>query len=222
LVILGGFADPGVGGWAIAAELRKYLPADARILCVSFTFCHTFDACRDRVIAAVDKAFPTDDPNETSEVDVIGLSMGGLVGRYSAAPVAPGAGRRLRVHTLYTAASPLRGALRAERWPTLLTMQADMLPGSDFYGRLDEGERADVDGSEYELVPYVRMGDTVVGPQYAAPTGRTPWWVPNRPGDFAHVGTMGDPRIMSDVLRRLRGEKPWTTEPPAPLPAASP
>src|SRR5205814_7120526 len=62
------------------------------------------------------------------------------------------------------------------------------------------------------------LGDTVVGPQYAAPTGRTPWWVPDRPGEFAHVGTMTDPRILADALRRLRGEKPWTTDPPASLP----
>ena len=226
LVILGGFADPGVGGWATAAELRKYLTPAAQVMSVSFTFCHTFDACRLHVIGAVDKAFPTADPNQTAEVDVIGLSMGGLVGRYCAAPTtapasvsatAPSSQRRLRVHTLFTAASPHRGALRAERWPQLLKMQGDMTAGSPFYRRLEEAERAG-GGTSYELVPYVRLGDTVVGPQYAAPTGRNPWWIPNRPGDFAHVGTMGDPRIMSDVLRRLRGETPWTKEPPAPLP----
>jgi len=61
----------------------------------------------------------------------------------------------------------------------------------------------------------LKEGDTVVGPQYAAPTGRTAWWVPNPPGELAHVGAMTDPRILSDVLRRLRGEKPWTTHPPA-------
>ena len=43
-------------------------------------------------------------------------------------------------------------------------------------------------------------------------------WTPNQPGEFAHVGAMTDPRIMSDVLRRLRGEKPWTKEPAAALP----
>ena len=218
IVILGGFADPGFGGLVVGNDLRHYLPPDAKIVTVSFTFCDSFAACRDRVIAAVDREFPTGDRNETSEVDVIGLSMGGLVGRYCAAPDAPG--RRLRVHTLFTASSPLSGALRAERWPHLLTMQKDMLPGSDFYRRLDDAERA-VGGAGYELVPYVRLGDTVVGPQYAAPNGRTAWWVPNPPGELAHVGAMTDPRILSDVLRRLRGEKPWTTQPAAPLPAPS-
>src|SRR5438034_5555155 len=85
VVILGGFIDPGLGGWAIGGELRHYLPRDAKIISVSFLFCDSFDACRRRVIGAVDRAFPTDDPNQTVEVDVIGLSMGGLVGRYAAA-----------------------------------------------------------------------------------------------------------------------------------------
>ena len=220
ILILGGFADPGVGGLFVGHDLRQYLPPDAKIVTVSFTFCNSFAACRDRVIAAVDRECPTDDPNQTSEVDVIGLSMGGLVGRYCAAPDGPGR-RRLRVHTLFTASSPLSGALRAERWPHLLAMQKDMLPGSDFYRKLDNAERRGDGGAEYELIPYVRLGDTVVGPQYAAPTGQTAGWVPNPPGELAHVGAMTDPRILSDVLRRLRGEKPWTTLPPAPLPVRS-
>jgi hypothetical protein len=239
ILILGGFADPGVGAWAIGARLRQYLPADAKVVCVSFTFCRTFDACRQHVIDVIDRELGAgDDPSRTVEVDVIGLSMGGLVGRYCAAPAESETisgtmpatmpmprpvRRRLRIHTLFTAASPLSGALRAERWPLLLTMQKDMLSGSDFYRRLDGAERAagGAGGAGYELVPYVHLGDTVVGAQYAAPTGRVPWWVPDRPGEFAHVGTMTDPRVLADVLRRLRGEKPWTTEPPAPLPAAA-
>jgi hypothetical protein len=217
LVILSGFADPGVGGWAIGTEMRKFLPPDAKVLTVSFAFCNSFDACRQKVVDAVDKAWPSDDRNATAEVDVIGLSMGGLVGRYSAAPTTSGA-RRLRVHTLLTAASPHSGALRAERWPLVLRMQGDMTSGSEFYRRLEEAERGD--DQSCEIVPYVRLGDSTVGPQYAAPAGRTPWWVQPRPGELAHVGTMGDPRIMADVLRRLRGERPWTIEPPAPLPAS--
>ena len=215
IVILGGYADPGVGGWAISAELRKYLPADARIVTVSFTFCDSFDACRQRVIETVDRELPTDDPEQTVEVDVIGLSMGGLVGRFSAADV-DGIERRLRVHTLFTIASPHRGALRAEQWPQVSRMQADMTPGSQFCRRLEDLERQNPIG--YELVPYVRIGDTVVGAEYAAPKGRTAWWVPDVPGEFTHIAAMRDPRIMADVLRRLRGERPWTTHPPAPLP----
>jgi pimeloyl-ACP methyl ester carboxylesterase len=214
LLILGGFGDPGIGGWVVGSELGKYLPENATILSVSFTFCHTFEACRQKVVEAVDEALPTNDPTQTVEVDVIGLSMGGLVGRYAAASTGQ---RRLRIHTLYTAASPHTGALRAERWPQLLEMQTDMTPGSEFYRALEAAEHTD--GPWYELVPYVRLGDNVVGPQYAAPPGRIPWWIPGRPGDLGHVGTLNDPRILADVLRRLRGEQPWTVDPPAALPA---
>src|SRR4051794_368235 len=123
VVILGGFLDPGIGALAVGSELRKCV-RDPRIVSVNFLFCDSFDACRQRVVDAVDRAFPTGDPNETVEVDVIGLSMGGLVGRYCAAnlptpvPATQGASierqriaRRLRVHTLYTASSPHAGAL---------------------------------------------------------------------------------------------------------------
>jgi hypothetical protein len=220
VVILGGFIDPGLGGWAVGSELRRYLPRDAKIISVSFLFCDSFDACRGRVIEAVDRACPTDDPRQTVAVDVIGLSMGGLVGRYAAADMGEAEARsragRLRIHTLFTASSPHAGAVRAEQLPPILHMQRDMTAGSDFYQRLERAEL--LGGVSYALVPYVRLGDDVVGPAYAAPTGRTAWWVTNPPGEFSHVGAMTDPRILADVLRRLRGEKPWTTDPPAPLP----
>ena len=245
VVILGGFADPGIGGLAVGTEIRKYL-RDPQVVCVSFFFCDSFDGCRQKVIEAVDRAFPTDDPNQTVEVDVIGLSMGGLVGRYCAADftaaehrtsniehrmlsasttttttttttmMTSGNHRRLRVHALFTCSSPHQGAVRAGAFPLLLRMQGDMIGGSDFLRQLEEAERCG--GVGYELAPYVRLGDEVVGPPNAAPRGRVAWWVPNQPGQVAHIGAMTDPRILADVVRRLRGETPWTSEPPAPLP----
>jgi hypothetical protein len=116
---------------------------------------------------------------------------------------------------LFTASSPHLGALRAQRLPRLLQMQEDMTPGSQFLRRLEEAESG---GPGYEIVPYVRLGDDVVGAVYAAPRGRAAWWVTDVPGEFSHLGAMTDPRILADVLRRLRGERPWTTEPPASLP----
>jgi hypothetical protein len=124
--------------------------------------------------------------------------------------------KRLRVRRLFTASSPHLGAMRAERLPQLLRMQKDMTPGSAFYRELEESERRG--GLNYEIFPYVRLGDDVVGAQNAAPKGRVAWWVPNPPGEFTHVGAMTDPRILADVVRRLRGESPLTKEPPTPLP----
>jgi hypothetical protein len=70
----------------------------------------------------------------------------------------------------------------------------------------------------YELVPYVRLGDSIVGPEHAAPEGQTPWWVPLPAAETAHIGAFGDARILADIARRLRDERPLTEDPPAPLP----
>jgi hypothetical protein len=204
LVILGGYLDPGLGGAAVSSIVRQHI-RDDRVITISFVFCTSFQECRKRVITEVDRAFPSKDPNATTEVDVIGLSMGGLVGRYSAAPE-PGK-RRLNVRRLFTVSSPHQGALRAVAMPAITQMQVDMRPGSPFLSKL-----AALDGrAHYEICPYSRADDTVVGAQYAAPPGRKPWCVPNEPFQPAHVGAATDPRILADVMRRLRDEKPYAT-----------
>ncbi len=204
LVILGGYLDPGVGGAAVSSIVRQHI-RDDRVITISFIFCTSFAECRGRVIAEVDRAFPSKDPNTTTEVDVIGLSMGGLVGRYSAAPE-PGQ-RRLNVRRLFTVSSPHQGALRAVAMPALTQMQLDMRPGSEFLSKLAALDHR----AHYQIYPYSRANDTVVGAQYAAPPGRKPWCVPNEPFQPAHVGAATDPRILADVMRRLRDEKPYAT-----------
>ena len=66
--------------------------------------------------------------------------------------------------------------------------------------------------------PDARIGDTMVGEENTAPPGQVAWWVPNRAFEPAHLLAFGDPRIHADILRRLRGEQPYTTEPRAPWP----
>jgi len=211
------------------------------VISVSFFFCGSFDGCRKRVIDAVEKAFPSDDPEWTTEVDVVAVSMGGLVARYAAAPPrAPKAtttnaasqpttdrapARRLRIARLFTISSPHRGAALAFL-PTFNQLQIDMRAGSKFLQRLDAFDELVEPGSaqtrpsdSYELIPYVRLDDMIVGERNAAPAGWTPWWVPAEPFQDSHIFAMADPRIVADIARRLRGEPPLTTDPPAPLPA---
>jgi pimeloyl-ACP methyl ester carboxylesterase len=204
LVILGGYLDPGLGGAAVTSIVRQHI-RDDRVITISFIFCKSFTECRRKVIEEVDRAFPSNDANATIEVDVIGLSMGGLVGRYAAAPE-PGQ-KRLNVRRLFTVSSPHQGALRAMAWPSLTQMQADMCPGSEFLKKLAQTDQ----GAKYQIYPYSREDDTVVGAQYAAPPGHKPFTVPNEPFQPAHVGAATDPRILADVLRRLRDEKPFAT-----------
>ena len=215
LVVLSGFCDPGIASSHLRSEFRR-LTGDDRVIGVSFLFCGDFDACRRQVIAAVDKAFPSDDPLWTTEVDVVGVSMGGLVGRYAAVPTLnQPEGRRLRVARLFTISTPHRGAALAGL-PTIDRLQIDMRAGSRFLRDLD----AAYEGGGYELFPYVRLSDVPVGPPNAAPRGRTAWWVSNLPLQDSHMGAPTDPRIVADIARRLRGEAPFTTDPPAPLPGA--
>ena len=210
LVIIGGFIDPGVAptmlGWMFGEVF-----ADERIICIPMGFYFHFDRCRERVIEAVEERFPSNNPKETVEVDVIGMSMGGLVARYAALPSTTG-GKRLRIARLFAISSPLQGADSAARFPALHPLMKPMRAGSPFLTALN------AQPPTYAVVSYVRLGDHPVGAQNAALPGRTAWWVATPWLNDPHNGAMSDPRILADIARRLRDEDPWTTEPPAPLP----
>ena len=103
-----GISIPGLLSLYLAPQIKR-VATDANITGVSFLFDSDFDACRRRLVEQVDKAFPTDDPYRTTEVDVIAVSMGGIVARYAALPAAPGEHRRqLRIARLFTISSPHR------------------------------------------------------------------------------------------------------------------
>src|SRR3954469_26056830 len=107
LVLVGGFADFGIGPFLLDGELRE-LVRDRRIIRVQCGTDTSFQECRRRVIEAVDSAYPNSDPARTTEVDAIGLSMGGLVARYAAVP--KDGHRALRIARLFTLGSPLQGS----------------------------------------------------------------------------------------------------------------
>ncbi len=213
LVIIGGFLDPGWAAPQLRDRFRKWT-GDPRVTAVSLGFDTSFDECRRDVVAAVDAAYPTADPDRTAEVDVIGVSMGGLVARYAALPAGPGE-RSLRIARLFTISSPLRGASEADAIPlNLHPLQGGLRSGSWLYRRLADTAPAD----PYAVYSYVRLGDGTVGAANAAVPGVTPWWVATPPLTLPHDGAYADPRILADIACRLRGEPPLTHDPPAPLP----
>jgi hypothetical protein len=218
VVVLGGFNETCIGPNHIAGEVRRST-GDRRVLPISFAFCESLDDCRRRVIRDVDRAFPGDDPVWTREVDVIAISMGGVVARHAAAAPPPGAppGRRLRVARLFTISSPHRGAALATlpAMPFVGGVQTDLRPGSRFLRALAQREEP---GGAYPVYPYVRLGDVLVGAPNAAPYGQDPWWVPTPPLQPAHLLAYCDKRIVADIVRRLRGEEPFAKVPPEPLP----
>ena len=213
LIIAGGLFDAGFDVNRLAGTLRRMTTDDDMITTATFMSLTTgsFDGCRDYLIRKVEETFGATDTRETIEVDVIGFSMGGLVARHASRPRTDG-GKRLVIRRLFTISTPHRGA-RMAGGPTFDSRTIDMRAGSSFLAELDEA----LPLAEYEMYAYARLGDWIVGVRNTAPPGRTAWWVPTPPLSPAHLGAANDPRILADIARRLRGESPLTTEPPAPL-----
>ena len=214
VVVVGGWLDPGLVAHSLAADLRR-ATGDERIVSVAFPAAFTFQSCRERLIATVERAFGDAEPGSTVEVDVVAVSMGGLVARYAAlAPTDPApAPPRLRMARLFTISTPHRGADLAVL-PTWDALQIDMRAGSDLLRQLD----AALPTARYGVYPYVRLGDVMVGAANTAPPGMTPWWVANQPLTLPHGSAYADPRIVADIARRLRRETPFATNPASPLP----
>jgi pimeloyl-ACP methyl ester carboxylesterase len=214
VVVLGGWGDVMGFPPAHLAEQLRLATGDDRVLSIGFGGCMTFNACRGRVLKRIEAAFPSDSTEWTTQVDVVGFSMGGLVARYTAAPTDNDSPtRRLRIARLYTISTPHQGALMS-RFVAPGALAKDMRAGSTFLRNLDRR----LASADYDVVPYVRLGDTIVGAPNAAPRGQNPWWLPARPFSRSHTDAYRDPRLIADLARRLRNETPYTTEPAAPVP----
>lgn len=198
IVVVGGLYDPGFIG-LLASDLRRLTHPDVRVISVTFIGKGTFDECRDHLVECVQRSIPSTWLHETTEVDVVAYSMGGLVARYAAMP---DAGRpRLNIARLWTIATPHRGAKLAAL-PTFDQRVIEMRCGSTFLQALDDG----LAEADYPIIPYARQGDAVVGTENTAPPGCVPIWVPNPPFGLAHLGAYSDHRIVADIARQLRGE----------------
>ena len=220
VVILGGLNDPGFGPGYLAAQVRR-VSGDRRVMIFTFGPFESLDACGRRIARDVQRRFPGDDPLSTAEVDVVAVSMGGVVARAAAAPAGPNPSPKLRIARLFTISSPHRGAAMA-RWPALPIpghVQTDLRPGSSFLRTLAEREVA---AADYETRAYVRLGDRIVGQANASREGEPPHWLSTPPLEDPHHFAFRDPRIVADIVRRLRGEPPFATDPPEPLPHSSP
>ena len=211
VVVVSGYVDPGIATLGLTQQLRGVLGDDAEIVTVSPGFTLTMRDARDMLIRKVETLPGTETGGAwTVEVDVVAVSMGGLVAAYAAMPREDG-GRRLRIARLFTICTPHRGATLAAV-PSLEPRVADMRKGSEFLAQMERTERG------YELVPYGRLGDQIVGAENTAPSGMTPWWVETPALQLSHIDCYRDTRIVADISRRLRGEPGYTVGTPAPLP----
>lgn len=210
LIVLDGWHAPGIAARFIAEDLRRLTGADrAMVLRISYPAATDFRKSIPWIIERIDDRWPSSDPRETVEVDVVGISMGGLVARAAEMPDGYGV-KRLRIRRLFTLSTPHRGA-RMAAYLRLDPSSALMTPGSPFLARLDRR----LSETEMEIVSYARLNDWLVGARNCAPPGQEPIWT-NGPWLLSHFTMSRDKRAIADIARRLRNEPPlgWPGLPP--------
>lgn len=147
------------------------------------------------------------------ELDVVAVSMGGLVARAAAAGMY--GGDVLRVKRLFTLSSPHRGAKLAGVM-SVDRASRDMRAGSVFLERLAEAER-ERGGRGYEMVCYGRTRDWWVGAKQTAPEDMEPIWLDPPLVTMSHLLVTMDQRILGDIAARLTGKEPLLCANGAPL-----
>jgi len=214
IVVISGYRAPPMSATGLADTLRELTGAED-VLAVSFPFGDDIPPLADRLVQAVADRFGSGADGvsgiaTTAEVDVVAISMGGLVARAAAAD-ADAVGRtnalRLDIHTLYTLGTPHRGA-RLARYIHFDKATRQMIPGSAFLAVLD-GAREQARGTplDYRIVPYAVLRDSWVGATRSAPPDMHPIWTPGRLVLSHHLISL-ERRIHADLARRLRGEQP--------------
>lgn len=220
IVVLSGWRSPSMTGGQLAGRIRELTGADeGRVISISYMWGDDIPTIADKVAQRVAEAFgstvdPATGQRWTAEVDVVAISMGGLVARTAwadASAVGRESDLRLNIATLYTLGTPHRGA-RLAQWIRLDDASAQMRPGSAFLKQLDAATLGP-DGPT--IVPYATLRDSWVGTRNSAPHGQEPIWVPGRLVLSHHLISL-DRRILADLGRRLRGEPPLALPSPPP------
>ena len=220
----GGLSRPVVvlSGWRAINMLPRNLIANlaptvaggpAQFEPVAYPWETNFEANAQAVVQAVERRWPSASTIHTTEVDAIGVSMGGLVARVAAMPAGwacpmpvgrseASVRKRLKIKRLFTIGSPHRGAWLADRFP-IDPAARKMRSNSLFLRRLDEGKAEQAE----EMLCYARLHDEFVGATKCAPAGEVPYWLGGL-RVLSHLTIAQDPRILADIARRLRGEAP--------------
>lgn len=224
VVILNGYAAAPVHIQFLAAALWDATSGDTNdILAISYPFSHNLDDLALQIVDQVDTRWPSADPAQTIEVDVVGFSLGGILARWAALPPdqrtragesAPDpapkpTGKSLRIARLFTLDSPHRGSKLATAFP-LTAIARDLAPGSPLLSTLDS-----LPPPSFEIIPYAQLGDDVVGATRSAPPGQDPIWSRGTLL-FSHWSITDNPLIIADIARRLRDEPALLSPGPPP------
>ena len=209
LVVLAGYHSPLVTSRLVAQNLCTLTSGvPSSVHAIAYPFAINIASAADRTMSEIQQRFPSSDPEQTRELDVVGISMGGLVARYAAAARVKN-GRtspRLNIRRLFTIATPHRGA-KIARVVAVDRAAHEMVQGSSFLFQLDQ----DFAQRSYELVCYAQLRDWWVGATNAAPPGLTPYWTDTRgllAFTLSHFAVNSNRALLLDLARRLRGESP--------------
>lgn len=218
IIVLSGYRGHSGAARELARKIRELTGADeSQVLTLSYMFDGSIEEPARKLVALVEEHFPSGDPELTSRVDIVGISMGGLVARAAAADPAliydhaeAARSKRLSIGTLYTLATPHRGARLANRI-RVDDASAAMASGSTFLAALD----AELETATYDIVPYAVLRDRWVGATRTAPIGQDPIWIAGQLVRSHHMVSKNQ-WIQADLGRRLRGEEPLgrPSEPP--------
>lgn len=210
LVVIGGWRSPPLLTEACRARLMR-LVGSGPSLSISRPFASRIEMFAESVMHTIQKRFSAGEL--ATGVDVVAISMGGLVSRYAAAHL------DLPIVRLFTLGTPHRGAKLA-RLVRVDRASRDMKPGSDWLAALNAPAHHNPEHPQ-ELVPYAHLNDTWVGATNSAPPGMTPLWTAGT-HTMSHFLLMSDPLLIADIARRLRNEPPIATcepdQPDAPPP----
>lgn len=214
VLVLAGYHAPWLQARDLASSIRRLSASPlSDVFPIAYPFAGDLAEIVRTVTLAARARWPVStDVDTTIPVDVVAVSMGGLVARAAALPPAAGEPSRptLRIARLFTLASPHRGASLARRLHPDPAAH-DMVPGSPFLQRLDAVQPA----HPYELVPYAVLRDNMVGASNTAPPGMHPLWAPG-PRGISHQFVSYHPGILADLALRLLGLPPLATAPSAP------
>jgi hypothetical protein len=213
LIIIGGYHAPQAQPTALLQRLQSLIGPDAfaaspnaRPLCLSYLMMIDTDRILDALADQISAAGLCDpaSPDRTVEVDLIGISMGGVLCRALCQPPWRTQRRKLivRAARVFTLGSPHRGANLA-REITLDPAGLDLGTNSPFLRTLNSTASV----QPHELICYARLRDFWVGATNAAPPGHSIIWTPGLLG-LTHLCLSQDRRILVDLSRRLRDEPP--------------
>ena len=208
IMILGGWRAPAISPWRLEDRLRRLLPG-ATIITIAYPLAGSIEAARGEVERRLSRAKLQRAADGALELDVIGISMGGLVARTMLSTPLKGV-PNLRVPRLFTLATPHRGAVLTRHVRPDSATKC-MREDSEFLAKLN----ATAWPASTSLTCYTLLHDWWVGARNTAPPGRTPIWLDaSNVAErwMSHFLIVQHAGIATDIARRLRGEAPLSVE----------